>query len=828
MQRRKFLRWMALSGSAAFQPAVLFNHPTARAQSNRTSHYGHWELRNNLPAFVYDVDQNTLPEWDPLIGPPETRKTRRNWLMVGNQAIQLQAANDGTVALFDETYGLRWLTAPDPSGTGVTVIDDGDKQWGSEFSLRAGQSIPLRTFGPTWFEVKDAYAGLSLTRTILCPEGEVPWVLVHVQLALSGDATRTRAIRHTERWALRPRFLDTLELDDLRRPEQVRRERAQLAVTYTVGQSAAGLVAAEQFASVNEPGPLGEAARHLIGLPAVLVLERLADTPGIASHRFEGSSRHPILEIGTSMELEPGQTRDLWFRFGRQDNTTVPKPDSLLNGSLIALSQRLPTAAAQRAPEAAQEVPWHAVLLTGGVAVDRVMGGHTCNQASAYSFVMGFNGAARDPLQHALPLVYTQPDLALSVLRNTCAWALPTGELPYALDGAKKPTGLKDYLLVSKAPYRPSDSNIWVLWLAAEYAAATGDLAAFDAPLPYHPIHNTNPVPLREHLRRQFQYFVKPASAGGVGRGEMGHVRIMHADWNDLAITITGAAADQMIATGGSVLNSAMAAWVLSVFAALATRLGETAMETEALKQADDLRGRVRDAWNGRWFNRAYAPGGGVIGGRDDMWLEVQPWAILCGAANENQTKSLLQTIADEGPGNNSPLGTRVRWRPGVPFSFLNAQSIWYSINMTLIWAAARVRPEWAWDQWRRMTLSNHTANHPGIWEGTLSGPDAWNPPESGRDRVGRTWSVPFLPISMQPFPVNNLHSHSQPLLAYLRLLGVEPTPRGTLAVGKGGDFQSEVFHLDREGHGSLQARGAASLETIHGTVSGGPGKIGW
>ena len=97
-------------------------------------------------------------------------------------------------------------------------------------------------------------------------------------------------------------------------------------------------------------------------------------------------------------------------------------PASPLEQSLRALG---PPAArrATRAPEAAVEIPWHAALLTGGACADGVLGGHTLDQGSAYSFRHGFNGAARDPLQHALPLVYTEPDLALSVLRNTCAWA---------------------------------------------------------------------------------------------------------------------------------------------------------------------------------------------------------------------------------------------------------------------------------------------------------------------------------------------------------------------------------------------------------------------
>src|SRR4029077_2015512 len=125
--------------------------------------------------------------------------------------------------------------------------------------------------------------------------------------------------------------------------------------------------------------------------------------------------------------------RELWFRFGHRDDA-APDPRRLLRQSLHGLAARLPRAAAPRAPEAEPELPWHAAMLTGGVAVDRVIGGHTLDQASAYSYVIGFNGAARDPLQHALPLVYVEPALALSVLRNTCAWATPDGDLPYALD----------------------------------------------------------------------------------------------------------------------------------------------------------------------------------------------------------------------------------------------------------------------------------------------------------------------------------------------------------------------------------------------------------
>jgi hypothetical protein len=96
IERRRFLHLVALSGVTAMHApwTVPFGIPAAQAQSGRAgSPYGTWEIRYGLPAFVYNADQENLAaaEWDPLIAP----RTRRHWLMVGNQAIRLQCANDG-------------------------------------------------------------------------------------------------------------------------------------------------------------------------------------------------------------------------------------------------------------------------------------------------------------------------------------------------------------------------------------------------------------------------------------------------------------------------------------------------------------------------------------------------------------------------------------------------------------------------------------------------------------------------------------------------------------------------------------------------------------
>ncbi len=308
--------------------------------------------------------------------------------------------------------------------------------------------------------------------------------------------------------------------------------------------------------------------------------------------------RHPdARDRDADSRSRPGERRDLWFRFGRQDARAVDDPRGV-----CALVAARPARTGCRAPRPARRrrrrarFPGTRAMLTGGLAVDHVIGGHSLDQASTYSYVMGFNGAARDPLQHALPLVYIEPRLALSVLRNTCAWAKPDGDLPYALDGAKRPTNII---------FRPSDANLWALWLAAEYAAATGDLAAFDAPLAYHPTLRDRgraaaraPAPAVPLLRRRG----RPRRARPRAHPERRLERR-----RDPGVRRRPAADDRARRLGAELRHGVVGAAPCSP----GWRRGSasTTLAAEARAQADELRLLVAQAWNGRWFHRAYAPG---------------------------------------------------------------------------------------------------------------------------------------------------------------------------------------------------------------------------
>ena len=764
------------------------------------SHFGQWSERDGLPYFQYEADQESLPEaeWDPIRGP----KTRRHWVLLGNRVIQMQAANDGRVAIFDERHGLRWITAPDPAGTGISIMTERGESWTSTWEKNSKGEAPIRRFGPTWFEIVASYSGLLLERLILCPEGEMPWVLVRVRIKNSSAVLRQ--LTHREEWDIVPRFVSLFGA-----PES-RRDHARQALVFDVEKSERGLLAKERRLEGSDIaiGPFAQ----IFGPALDIGLEALGDTEAEPSH---SDSSHPTLTLTSEISLMPGETSELWFRFGNLEGSLMEDPGVIMSSSIAQVQKRLPTGTAEGQPETAREIAWHAALLTGGACKDEIIGGYTLNQSSAYAFPIGFNGAARDPLQHALPLIYSEPDLALGTLRNTSAWTTPDGEMPYSLDGSKKPAALG---------FQPSDQNLWALALAAEYAAATGDLEAFGEELPYHPEYQAGAVSLAENLRRQFNFFVKD-----IGRGDNGHVRMLNADWNDTAIPLSGVEPALMKTRGESVLNSAMAAWVLPVYAGLCDRLGDSETAEAARNCGEELRAAVTGEWNGHWFRRAYGPDAPPIGDKD-CWLEVQPWAILCGAADSDQARVLLGEI-DQHARSNSPLGARVRWPVemdddvmGGPGEGAGGGGIWFAVNMTLIWAAGQHDPELAWDEWYRMTLTNHQSQYPAVWTGTLSGPDTYNGVES--NRPGETWGSKAL--SMQANGMNNLHSHAQPLLAYLRLLGVEPAPDGRLRVGKGASFESACFCLSSDGHGWLQAKGPVVLDTGFGEIRGGPGRVEW
>src|SRR5262249_9010253 len=155
--------------------------------------------------------------------------------------------------------------------------------------------------------------------------------------------------------------------------------------------------------STNGKGFFGEGGAHR---PAGLTKPLDGDL------RRTGSDSALLLE--RRIELKPGESRTLTFLYGYLPSSF--DLDSLAKKYHDCAQPALKTSSehwgksglrfsAAPEPWIEREVTWNHYYLRSGLTYDNFFHQHILSQASIYQYVMGFQGAARDPLQHALPLL---------------------------------------------------------------------------------------------------------------------------------------------------------------------------------------------------------------------------------------------------------------------------------------------------------------------------------------------------------------------------------------------------------------------------------------
>ena len=367
-----------------------------------------------------------------------------------------------------------------------------------------------------------------------------------------------------------------------------------------------------------------------------------------------------------------------------------------------------------------RELTWHQYYLRSSLTFDSFYREHILSQGHVYQYIIGFQGAARDPLQHAMPFTFTEPELVKQVLRYTLKEVLPDGEIPYGVTGH----GMR-----MAVPFRPSDQELWLLWLASEYVLATRDRAFLDEVLPTFPLYGgkARQESVRDLLWRCFRHF-----STVTGFGQHGIIRLSNGDWNDGAVIgfVPKEQHEEVRLNGESTLNAAFATYALDLYADLLSTEGVSEKAAEVHALAEGQRQAVRSQWAGRWFRRGWLSEKLGWIGEEEMWLEPQPWAIIGGAATPEQQAELIQAM-NELVRSPSPIGAMLLSRSlpqiTVPAGMLTNGGVWPSINGTLVWALALSDGKLAWEEWQKNTLSYHAEAYPQVWYGIWSGPDSYN-----------------------------------------------------------------------------------------------------
>jgi len=840
VNRRRFLEAAALSAAAAriAPPGWGFMSEAAASVSEQkkaygSGYFGEWiQDEFGLPAFHYTCDQihdsKALTEVNPGI-----LSSTEHIHQVGNDRIVAVASNYGHVRVRQDEGAPKFLNdyAPERGcyGGGFGYLTDGSRLL-STFYPGNGDRFD-RVFGVGYFRKKVSGHGYRIDQTVFAPFGDDPVLVSQVTIANAGSAEAN--LRWIEYWGCQVyqfsfraffamfagksmhetrrdfgarfahhfRKLDAdaglLETKEFLGRDPAEEQRFQGMIAHLGNNPNAFLTAPDKhapndasFEDLNPPGTflvsldaaasaMTTNARGFFGASGV---ERPAGIPSGLDGDLSQTGPESGLLVERKIALRPGQQRTLTFLYGYLpsgfdvESLVVKYRQNAPNAWRESSEQWKAHGLRFSTPEEAwveREVTWNHYYLRSGFTYDDYFTSHIVSQAQIYQYVMGFQGAARDPLQHSMPFIFSDPELAKEVLRYTLSEVRPDGSIPYGVVGHGMP--------MPTSSDNSSDMPMWLIWAASEYVLATRDLKflGWDVPTRF------GDSPGRESVRNLLARCYRRLTSD-VKTGEHGLMRMLQDDWNDALVNAWSTLAEnkEVVEKGESVLNSAMAAYVFDYYARMLTYSGAPEDVTSAIRRTADQHSKaVAEQWTGRWFRRAWlGPAEGWLGEKC-MWIEPQPWALISGITNPDQTRTLVDSI-DRELRKPSPIGAiqltagpdqvqKGTWHM-EPGTSVNG-GVWPSLNQTLIWALARIDGAMAWDEWKKNSFARHAELYPEIWYGTWSGPDVLNSALS--QQPGKTTGGQ--PFGWTDFPVLNMHSHACPLYALTKLIGATFTPSG-------------------------------------------------
>lgn len=665
------------------------------------------------------------------------------WHQVGNDRVTATAAADGTVVPYWAEAGLVRLGTGTGSGTGPAAAPAVAVRWGPGYAEWTHDRCVRRVWAP-FGELPGWRVDVWAPDAAAIDWAET-WRFAPLPIVLGGLMSRRvpPPSTHTAVEKLEWEAVFALTTASRAVTDAVRRLLGSRLALRPVGQQRPGIVALAAAGGASEPpvrpSPLARIPGHVF-VAALDAGTRVTCTEGRAA-----TTVHAATAGAASMSLAVGVAPA-----GEVDATVAGLADADPGDSAAAWRSVWSFTAL---PEAA----WNASQLRSAQVRDTVLGCRYVPQGSAYSFVHGLQGVPRDYAFSLAALVHADPAGARELLRLMLAMQRPDGALEYAHTGCGYVTGA----VIHPAP---TDLPLMLLWALWEYVWATGDAGFLDdgeagcggaaaglAAWRY----------LRDH----------------VGRGAHGLVRAGSGDWNDPISAYVG---DRRAfhREGESTYNSALAAAVLPNAATLLEDR-DRAAAAEMREWAGALARAVDACWTGEWYLRGFDGRGGPIGA-EHLFVDANAWCLVAGIGTQIRRRALADSIMAR-CGEHSPIGPTILDRPHPVRGGILADGwdtnggVWAAMCAVLAWGCAGVDRARAWELLGRQSLAAHAAAYPDIWYGIWSGPDAYN--SAMGDREGETFVQPATP--MTEFPVMNSNAHAGPLLALLKVLGVEARPGG-------------------------------------------------
>lgn len=358
-----------------------------------------------------------------------------------------------------------------------------------------------------------------------------------------------------------------------------------------------------------------------------------------------GAGLDPCTAIQTSIELAPGEAREVAFLLGQAESIdaarkvnehyrqlgTVHESFEEIEGYWEAVS----TAVQVHTPDAAMDT-----LLNGWLVYQTL----SCRVWARSAFYQ--SGGAygfRDQLQDVMALVYAMPSVAREHIVRAAARQFKEGDVQHWWH---PPTG-------RGVRTRFSDDLLWLPYVTAFYISVTGDASVLDEVVPFiegpllapdqhefysQPVISQETATVFEHCARAID---RSLAVGAHGLPLMGS-----GDWNDGMNRVGPEGKGESVWVGWFLYT------LLGSFAPLCDRQKEKSRADRYRGHMEKLKEALeQQAWDGDWYRRAYfddgTPLGSVVNEECRIDSIAQSWGVISGAADHHRAVRAMAAVEE-------------------------------------------------------------------------------------------------------------------------------------------------------------------------------------